>query len=475
MQNRRHFRPQAPPIDRLWKKPAPSPRPSDKRRRLRPNVRLDQQADGAPRSAAQAAAASAMKTGGAASIEITKPVETPTPPPTAVSSREIPPAPPSARTRRRRKRRLQWAAFVASAVIAFVVCSFSDSTTLRETPARAASAVGDFFHHATVRVSSSLSEARAAAAEARVEESPAAPPPEYLKINRYGHVSVPGGILVFPDSFETTDGAYDLWIHFHGNTAVVKESAEVAHVNAAVAIINVGVGSGPYEEYYAQPGTYEDLLAAIDHGLKERGVANPHVRRIAISGWSAGYGAVSTILRVRKKTDPLDAIMLFDGIHCSFEGASSAAYANEHDVDNLSPELAAARANNALNVRQLSSFLDAAKDAADGRIYFGITHSDIDPITYASTARASGYLIEQLGLTKIPLDPVKDAPPYVELESMANAVDHSKEKHMEPYYEVRKGGFHVIGYKGVTQEHHMAHLFEMSQTLLPELVKRWAN
>jgi len=282
---------------------------------------------------------------------------------------------------------------------------------------------------------------------------------------------------VLPSTFETSDGSYDLLIHFHGNTAVVKESVEVAKLNAAVAIINVGVGSGPYEEYYAQPGTYEELLAAIDHGLRQRGVTNAHVRRVALSAWSAGYGAISTILHVRKKSDPLDAILLLDGIHCSWEGANSAVYAaagGGADPTNMNPELAAARASGAINTRQLGPFLDAAKEAADGHIYFGITHSDIDPITYVSTTLTSNYLVKAVGAENEPLDPDHDAPHYVELESMANAVDHSKEKTMEPTSEARKGCFHVIGYKGETQEHHMAHLFEMSQTLLPELVERWS-
>jgi hypothetical protein len=360
-----------------------------------------------------------------------------------------------------------------AAVALFLLGSF-EAAPLRQARAKAANVLGSLWARAASRVEADLS--RGAKAHPGAYTKTEAPPP--MKLNRWGHVSVPGGILVLPSTFDTTDGSYDLLIHFHGNTAVVKESVEVAKLNAAVAIINLGVGSGPYEEYYAEPGTYEELLSAVDHGLKQRGVLTPHLRRVALSGWSAGYGAVSTILHVRKRIDPLDAVLLFDGIHCSWEGASSAAWAQagaSADPAGMSPELAAARSSGAINSRQLGSFLEAAKDAADGRIYFGITHSEIDPVTYASTTLASGYLVKEVGAETTPLDPVKDAPSYVELESMANAVDHSKEKAMEPVSESRKGSFHVLAYKGVTQEHHMAHLFEMSQTLLPELVARWSD
>ncbi len=271
------------------------------------------------------------------------------------------------------------------------------------------------------------------------------------QINREGHVSIPGGILVLPSTFvPDADGAYDLMIHFHGNTAVVKESAEVAKLNAAVAIVNLGIGSAPYEEYYAVPGTYEELLASVQRGLESRGVANAHLRRVALSGWSAGYGAISTILQVRKKTEDLDAILIFDGIHCGWEGG-------------------------ALNARQMHVWVDAAKSAANDEIYFGITHSSIDPRAYASTTATSSYLLDAVGATREPRDPAKDSPPYLELASMNGAIAKKLEKTMDPISEAHKGSFHVTGYVGELPEHHMEHLFQMGATLLPELVARWSR
>ena len=281
------------------------------------------------------------------------------------------------------------------------------------------------------------------------DEGQAAPAGHALK--RDGHVGIPGGILVLPSSFEPdADGAYDLLIHFHGNTAVVKESAEVAHLNAAVAMVNLGVGSLPYEEFYAVPGTYEDLLASVNRGLESRGVVGAHLRRVALSGWSAGYGSISTILQVRKKTDDLDAVLIFDGIHCGWEGG-------------------------ALNARQMKPFVDIAEKAARGEMFFGITHSAIDPRLYASTTATSSYLLDAVGAKRETRDPERDQPRYLELESMNGAISKKLVKHMEPTSEARKGTFHVIGYRGETPEHHMEHLFQMGSTLLPELVQRWSQ
>lgn len=279
------------------------------------------------------------------------------------------------------------------------------------------------------------------------EPEPSEPEP---RLRRDGHVSIPGGILVLPDSFQPKDGQYDLLIHFHGNTAVVRESAEVAGLDAAVAIINLGIGSLPYEESYAVPGTYEELLGLVNRGLKERGLKDAHLRRVALSGWSAGYGAISTILQVRRKQERLDAVLVFDGIHCGFEGGG-------------------------LNPRQLKPFVDVATRAQRGELLFGMTHSAIDPIAYASTTMTADYLLAKLGAPREKRDAAKDAPEYVHLDAMEGAVSKSLERTMEPTGEARTGNVHVIGYRGETKEHHMAHLFQMSKTLLPELVARWSK
>ena len=44
---------------------------------------------------------------------------------------------------------------------------------------------------------------------------------------------------------------------------------------------------------------------------------------------------------------------------------------------------------------------------------------------------------------------------------------------LEPTGETHVGSFHVRGYRGSTQEDHIAHLAYMSTLALPELAKRW--
>ncbi len=288
-------------------------------------------------------------------------------------------------------------------------------------------------------------EARAAA------DSPVVAPRADAELNRdERHHPLHGGVLFTPKTFASDDGAYDLYLHFHGNTKVVLESAEVAGVNAFVAIVNLGVGSAPYEHDYTQPGSYAKLLAEVQHGVEERGLANAHVRRIALGSWSAGYGAIGGILQQPKSHEHLDALLVLDGIHVGWI---------EDDRTRL----------NALN---LFPFVDAAKAAARGDFLFSITHSEVLPEDYASTTATADLLLDAVGGARHAVDE-RDAPPHLALESAKNAVSKKLEKHMEPLNEATVGAFHVRGYRGNTPEHHMAHLLQMGATVMPELAARW--
>ncbi|EYF02903.1 hypothetical protein [Chondromyces apiculatus] len=280
------------------------------------------------------------------------------------------------------------------------------------------------------------------------------PPP---RIEHQGYGSIPGGVLFTPDSFAPTGSDYDLLLHFHGNTRVVRESAEVAGLNAAVAVVNLGVGSGPYEVAYIAPGTYEALLEEINRVIALRGVPSPRLRRVALSSWSAGYGAISKILEMRRGADPLDALLVLDGIHTGWlEGSRT------HDLA-------------ALNPLHLDAFARAARRASSGDFLFSITHADIDPIAYAGTSLTADYLLREAAGQPLERTAPGPAPAHLALRSAEGAVAKRLEKRLEPTSDTRLGDLHVRGYTGNTPEHHMSHLLQMGATVIPELVSRWSS
>jgi hypothetical protein len=269
-------------------------------------------------------------------------------------------------------------------------------------------------------------------------------------VNRDGYGHIPGGVVFVPSTFASADGSYDLYLHFHGNTRVVLESAEHAGLDAIVAVVNLGVNSAPYLDAYEAPGAYERTLASIARVLGERGLEHASVRRVAIGSWSGGYGAVSRVLEHDTGTETLDAVLVLDGIHCGFLDDGS----------------------KALNARIISPFLTGAKRAAEGKMLFSITHSEIDPIAYAGTDLTAGYLLSAVHGQRGEPSP---APEHLQLRAAEGAVARRLEKRMEPVSEATVGSFHVRGYRGNTPEHHMAHLFQMGATVLPELAERWRS
>ena len=141
-------------------------------------------------------------------------------------------------------------------------------------------------------------------------------------------------------------------------------------------------------------------------------------------------------------------MLVLDGIHCGFL---------EEDPK-------------ALNVRIISPFLVGARRAAEGDFLFSITHSEIDPGTYAGTSLTAGYLLDAVRGTRGEPSP---APEHIQIRAAERAVSKKLEKRMEPTYEATVGDFHVRGYRGNTPEHHMAHLLQMGATVMPELAERW--
>src|SRR5262249_8299425 len=123
-----------------------------------------------------------------------------------------------------------------------------------------------------------------------------------------------------------------------------------------------------------------------------------------------------------------------------------------------------------MNVLIISPFLKAAKQAAEGRYLFSITHSEIDPAYYAGSHETASYLLDAVHGHR---GPPLSTPEHVKIRAAEGAVSKRLEKRMEPISEATVGSFHVRGYRGNTPEHHMAHLLQMAGTVMPELAERW--
>jgi hypothetical protein len=228
------------------------------------------------------------------------------------------------------------------------------------------------------------------------------------------------GTLFFPKGIKR-EGTVPLFIHFHGGDWL-PEVAAVEHGKTAVISVQLGSGSAVYAKPFADAKALGNLLAEAE---KTAGVK---FGPIALTGWSAGYGAVRAILKNPDDYARVDAIVLLDGMHAGYvkdEGAKGPARLVAEHVD---------------------IFVKFAKDAVAEKKRFIVLHSQIVPGTYASTTETADYLLHHLKLER--KENKKVGPMLTQQLTEAGA-----------------GRFQVLGFEGDTAADHVDLLHCLSHYL----------
>jgi hypothetical protein len=271
-------------------------------------------------------------------------------------------------------------------------------------------------------------------------------------VKRGTFASVGRGVLYVPTAFSSPDGHFDLVIHYHGNTQLIEASVDAVQLNALVLIVNYGEGSDRYSSPLKVRGAFDQLLGSIETVAAERlHLEHPRIRRLALSGWSAGYAAIGQILGSRSQLDRVDAVLLMDGIHGSFLPGSST------EIHPLT----------------LKPFLEYARRAVAGDKLMFITHSAIETDGYSSTTQTTDALLAALGLQRRPVTDPAASPAPVTLDVAVRAFPTGERRWLTVESEVHEGSFTLLGCHGKGKGDHIAHLAQMSKTVLPALVDRW--
>jgi hypothetical protein len=226
---------------------------------------------------------------------------------------------------------------------------------------------------------------------------------------------------------------YDLLIHFHGAPPVLEAAFEKSGIDGVLVIYNWGIGSGAYEDPFAAPGTFNQLTASITNGVRELCPTAAAPKRIGLSGWSAGYGAIWRILDRSSDAARIDSVLLSDGLHAGFVG-------NERERN--------------VNPAQMAAFELFADLAVADKKLFAITHSTI-ATPYASTTETATYLLDAQGVPRIQAS-LPGPRPDMELTSRGD-----------------RGSFHVRGFSGEDKAAHANQLYSFGDLLLPYLKERW--
>jgi hypothetical protein len=251
-------------------------------------------------------------------------------------------------------------------------------------------------------------------------------------------VTTGGRVVYLPNGCRTVSHPYDLVVHFHGAPQSLEPAFERSDIDAVFVILNLGLGSGRYDEAFRTAGTFDALLARTNAALKDMcpNAAAPKAARVALTAWSAGYGAVFRILDHERDASRVDAVLLADGLHASFEPGG--------------------RTEQRIAIEQIAPFLTFADQAAAGKKLFALTHSAITT-PYASTTQTADFLLAQENAERVPAN-IPPPRPGMTPRTRGDARD-----------------FHVMGFDGGNEQAHCDHLHAFGDTLLPYLKQRWRS
>lgn len=226
-----------------------------------------------------------------------------------------------------------------------------------------------------------------------------------------------------------------LFLNFHTASYVTHHAAESSGVDLIGVTINLGGGSSAYNGPFVDSTVFPKLLNAIDSVLERRGIP-ARWNRIALAGFSAGYGAVRRLLSQPENRDRIDAALLLDGIHASYI-----------------PERTVLAEGGRIDSTNLLTFLSFARETMQpgSTKRFMITHSEVFPGTFVSTTESIDWLIAQLGLRRTPV--LRWGPMGMQQTS-----------------EVQAGHFEIRGFAGNSGIDHGDHLHGVG-TFLRDLMK----
>lgn len=234
-------------------------------------------------------------------------------------------------------------------------------------------------------------------------------------------MSNPAWSLFIPAEYQSRGGVADVIFHFHGDAATFRNNAKYAGLNAVIVTVNYGGLSSTYHTPFQNDTA---LFATLMNETLARVRNEPDFAdnlafdKLAVSSFSAGYGAVREILKQPGYYDAIDVILSADTIYAGFVSYPG----------NLS-----------LVASQMTDWRRFAADAAAGNKTFLVSHSQVDPVTYASTVLTANDLMAHVGVT----------PQSVNFNGLGT---------LNFYRRAQVGKFTVLGATGADGDAHLEHL-----------------
>lgn len=237
---------------------------------------------------------------------------------------------------------------------------------------------------------------------------------------------LPDAQLYVPADFAPPpDGVVPLWVHFQGGAKAAAENFERMQRPGVLIASTLSGRSGAFSKPYTDPAAFAALLTAGETALSQRCGRELHFGRIAITYWSAGYGAVRELLKHEPYYERIDALISADSMYAGVV-ADTVRAPRLQDVD---------------------GFVRFAQDAARGEKTLVLAYG-LYPTEYASTSETAAFLLASVAAQLAPADRTTD-----------RGVPIAKEAHV--------GSFHAYEFAESGKEIHVDLLY-----FVPEMVRR---
>lgn len=234
--------------------------------------------------------------------------------------------------------------------------------------------------------------------------------------------------LFIPDNYVHRPlDATDILVHFHGDPQTVWNNAAYAKLDAVVVTVNLGAGSSSYQTpYAADTNLFNTLLTEARTTLRNQPdfADNLVFDKLAVSSFSAGYGAVREILKSSTYYNDIDGMVLADTLYASFTSTS-----DHTPLDS-----------------QMTGFRSFAAAAKNGTKTLTMSHSQVLTYTYCNTAETADDIMASISVT----------PSTYNVTGLGN---------LQFYRHAQAGEFEMFGATGDDATAHSKHLQNMGQFL----------
>lgn len=233
------------------------------------------------------------------------------------------------------------------------------------------------------------------------------------------------GTLYIPDGYQPPQDNADVMVHFHGADSVALQNLLQSGKSGVLIVINYGGLSAAYSAPFADRHLFRSILVEARDRLTEVYGRPIGIGRLALTSFSAGYGALRQILKYPEYDGMITDIVMADSLYAGY------VMVNGQTVP---------------DPNQIRDFVRMALRAAHSRITFTMTYSQLVPGTYASTRECADAIIAAVGASRV-------------AASGADATGMTLESTVD------LGLLRIRSYQGTTGDDHMLHLTQMQEAL----------